>query len=122
MTTLDLGKVGEDLAVDFLKKNGYKILKRNFRSKLGEIDIVALDPSTKPPALVFIEVKTRWTAEFGPPEEAVTPWKIKSIIKAGQYFKLLHPNLPGSLRLDAVVIEINQGKVERIELIKNLTS
>lgn len=122
MKTQDLGKLGEDLAAQFLQKQGYKILSRNFRSKLGEIDIVALDPRVKPPALVFIEVKTRWNKEFGLPEEAITPWKIRSIIKTGQYYKLLHLELPDSLRLDAVVIEIDQGKVERIELIKNLTS
>lgn len=115
--TRDLGVFGEDLAVKFLQKNGYKILQRNFRSRFGEIDIVAQDKDT----LVFVEAKTRWSQSFGPPEEAITPWKIKRMIKAGQYFKLLYPKTPDSLRLDAVVIEIDQGKLERIELIKNLT-
>jgi len=93
-------------------------LERNFRSKLGEIDIIAQDGDS----LVFIEVKTRWSKSFGLPEEAITPWKIRRIIKAGQYYKLLHPELPDSLRLDAVVIDLSpKGKLERIEIIKNLT-
>lgn len=121
MSTKTLGDRGENLASDLLQKNGYKILTRNFRSKFGEIDIVALDPQVRPPALVFVEVKTRWSQAFGTPEEAITPWKIKNIIKAGQYFKLLHPETPGSLRIDAVVIEMSEGKVQRSEIIKNLT-
>lgn len=124
MSTKDLGKLGEDLAVDFLKKNGYRILTRNFRSKFGEIDIVGIDPSTSSgPTLVFVEVKTRWSRTFGSPEEAITSWKIRSIIKTGQYFKLLHPQTPEALRLDAVVIEMNKdGQVQRIEIVRNLTS
>lgn len=118
MSTKTLGDRGENLASELLQKNGYKILTRNFRSKFGEIDIVALDKDT----LVFIEVKTRWSRAFGTPEESITPWKIRNIIKAGQYFKLLHPETPSSLRIDAVVIEISEGKVERSEIIKNLTS
>lgn len=119
MSTLDLGKVGEDLACQLLQKHGYRILTRNFRSKFGEIDIVAQEKDT----LVFVEVKTRWSKAFGPPEEAITPWKIKAIIKTGQYFKLLHPQIPDALRLDAVVIEMDKlGKVQRIKIIRNLTS
>lgn len=117
-STRDLGLLGEDLAVKFLKKNGYKIIERNFRSKLGEIDIVGIDKET----LVFIEVKTRWSKKFGLPEEAITPWKIKSIIKTGQYFKLLHPELPDSLRIDVVLIELDRlGELKRIEILKNVT-
>ncbi len=118
MKRKSLGNLGENLALKHLHKQGYKILEKNFRSKLGEIDIVALDSKT----LVFIEVKTRWSKKFGSPEEAITPWKIKRIIKAGQYYKIHHPELPDSLRLDAVVIDLTpQGKLERIEVIKNLT-
>ncbi|TSC53980.1 MAG: putative endonuclease, partial [Microgenomates group bacterium LiPW_16] len=94
----DLGKRGEELAVRYLQSHGYRILTRNFRSKFGEIDIIGLDGKI----LVFIEVKTRWSKKFGPPEEAVTPWKLKSIIKTAYYFKMLHPELPESLRIDVV--------------------
>lgn len=114
----DLGILGEDLACDFLKKNGYKILTRNFRSKFGEIDIVAQEKDT----LVFVEVKTRWSKSFGPPEEAITPWKVRKMIKASQYYKLLHPCSLELMRLDAVAIEMDSaGRLERIEIIKNLS-
>ena len=118
MRQKSLGNLGENLALKHLKSKGYRILTRNFRSKFGEIDIIAIHEND----LVFIEVKTRWSQSFGPPEEAITPWKIRRMIKAGQYFQMLHPNLPESLRLDAVAIDLDaQGKLQRIEIIKNLT-
>lgn len=108
------GKLGEELAAKFLIKNGYKIIERNFHSRVGEIDIIAKDSDT----LVFVEVKTRWSKKFGLPAESVTGRKLKSIIKTGQYYKLLHPELPESLRIDVLAIDI-QGKFPKIELIKN---
>jgi putative endonuclease len=116
-STRDLGSTGERLAIKLLKKKGYKVLEKNFRSKFGEIDIVGLDKDT----LVFIEVKTRWTREYGPPEEAVTPRKIRSIIKTGQYYKLLHPEQPEALRIDVVTIDFFKKNGET-RLIKNVTS
>lgn len=124
MRRKSLGNLGENLALKHLKNKGYKIIERNFRSRFGEIDIIAVDPSTGSGqgVLVFIEVKTRWSEKFGLPEEAITPWKIKRIIKAAQYYKLFHPELPDSLRLDAVVIDLSSlGKLKRIEIIKNLS-
>ena len=125
---LKRGKLGEKLAVKLLQKKGFKILEKNFRSKLGEIDIVALDPSTSSgrggDVLVFVEVKARWTKEYGPPEEAVTPRKIRSIIKTGQYYSLLHPELPKALRVDVVSIDFTQAhppETAKVKLIKNVT-
>jgi len=118
MRRKNLGQLGENLALKHLKSKGYRILQRNFHSKFGEIDIIAIENND----LVFIEVKTRWSQSFGSPEESITPWKVKKIVKASEYFQLLHPQLPQSLRLDAVVIELdNQGKLQRIEILKNLT-
>lgn len=68
---------GEDLAGKFLKKSGYKILKRNYVSKYGEIDIVAYGRGT----ISFVEVKTRQSENYGPPELVVTRGKRKRIIK-----------------------------------------
>jgi len=116
-STRNLGLVGESLAVKFLHQKGYKIIEKNFRSKFGEIDIVAQDGDT----LVFIEVKTRWTREYGPPEEAVTPRKIRSIVKTGQYYKLLHPQQPEALRIDVVTIDFFKNKGE-VRLIKNVST
>lgn len=113
-TTL-AGRSGEETAVIYLQKKGYKIIGRNFKSKFGEIDIVALDGNV----LVFVEVKTRWSREYGYPEEAVTPWKLRSIIKTADYYKLLYPNTPALMRIDVIAIEAEGGKVQAIRLIKN---
>lgn len=96
----NVGKLGEDIAASYLRKKGFKILTRNFKARYGEIDVIALDHDT----LVFVEVKTRIGNQFGTPEEAVTPWKIREIIKAGQYYALRNPQLPTSLRIDVIAI------------------
>ncbi len=112
------GIKGEDLACEFLRKKGYKIIERNFRARGGEIDIIALDCET----LVFIEVKARSTSEFGSPLEAITTWKLKSIVKTAQFYKLKNPKLPEALRIDAVAITLDQGNdIKSIELVKNIS-
>jgi len=93
-------------------------LERNFQSKFGEIDIIAQEGDF----LVFVEVKNRWSKKFGSPEEAITPWKIKRIIKTGQYYKSLHPKLPETMRIDVVAIELSPGgEVGEIRIVKNIT-
>jgi len=77
-----LGVKGEDLAVKFLKKKGYKILSRNYKTPLGEIDIVAEDGET----LVFVEVKTRADNSFGQPFEAVNYRKREKLKKVALYY------------------------------------
>ncbi len=113
-----IGQKGEDLAVAHLQKNGYKIIERNFRKGYGEIDIVALHKNI----LVFIEVKTRTSSQFGTPLEAITPWKLRTLIKTAQFYKLVHPKLPESLRIDAVsVILTSFEDLEAIEIVKNIS-
>jgi|SRR3989344_2563498 len=68
-------RLGEKLAGEFLEKQGYKIIERNFRKGYGEIDIIALDKKT----LVFVEIKTKTSNAFGTPFEAITPFKIKAL-------------------------------------------
>lgn len=114
--TLARGREGENLAASYLKSLGYKIIERNFKKGYGEIDIIALEENT----LVFVEVKTRWSGRFGPPEEAVTPWKLKSIIRTAKYYKMLHPELPDAMRIDVITVDFSSGKA-KIRLIKNVT-
>lgn len=117
-----LGKLGEEKASKFLEKQGYKIIERNFKKRYEEIDIIAIDSSEKSPVLVFIEVKTRTSSKFGSPLEAITYWKLKSLIKAAQYYKLTHRNLPDGLRIDAISVKLGyDGESEEIEHIKNIT-
>lgn len=109
-----VGGRGEDEACNFLKQQGYKIIARNFHNRTGEIDIVAIDQN----ALVFVEVKTRFSHKYGLPEEAVTPQKIHSIIRTGQYFKLLNPQTPDLMRVDVVAIDYVQNSTR---LLKNVS-
>lgn len=119
MRRKSLGNLGENLALKYLKNKGYKFIDRNFRSRFGEIDLIFQDDKT----LVFVEVKTRFSHSYGKPETAVTPRKINSIIKTGQYFKLLHPDLPESLRIDVVAINLDpkEKKLLSLKHIKNIT-
>lgn len=113
-----IGFLGESKAASYLASQGYKILERNFKKRYGELDIVAIDGKT----LVFVEVKTRKSGKFGSPEEAITPWKLQSLVKSAQYYKLLHPNLPDAMRIDMVSIHLlPNNQVERIMLYKNIT-
>src|SRR3990167_10557715 len=94
---------GEELAVQFLKEKGYKIIDRNFRKGYGEIDIIAIQGRT----LVFVEVKTRTSNQFGTPLEQITPFKIRALERTALFYKKLHPNLPDAMRIDAVGIELD---------------
>jgi|SRR3989338_5400914 len=116
--TNPVAKLGEDLACKLLKSKGYKILERNFRKGYGELDIITqLDN-----LLVFVEVKTRTVERFGTPFESITPWKLKSLIKTGIFYKSLHPNLPEALRMDAVSVILDKdNKLKNIEHIENIS-
>src|SRR5512135_2759967 len=114
MDKKELGKKGEEVALRFLKKKGYRILEKNYVCKLGEIDIIAKEKDT----LAFIEVKTRTSTLFGPPELSVTPFKQMQLSKAALYF-LKEKRLDDvKARFDVVSILLEpQG--EKIELIRD---
>ncbi|MDD5432788.1 MAG: YraN family protein [Candidatus Omnitrophica bacterium] len=111
---LILGNKGEDLAAGFLKENGYKIIIRNYKSKLGEVDIVAFDKDV----LCFIEVKTRNSLEFGLPKEAVSPFKQRQLAKAALLFLKEKKFLNKKARFDIVSVLCSQSS-PKIDLIKN---
>lgn len=100
---LKIGKIGEDEAELFLKKKGYRILERNFRKQYGDIDIVAL----KEKILVFVEVKTRTGTSFGSPEDSITAYKLRNLVKSAHFYKLYHPRLPDSLRIDLIAVNLD---------------
>ncbi len=79
---LSLGKWGEDEAAAYLRRRGMKILERNLRTPVGEIDLIVRQGKT----LVFVEVKTRSSAAFGSPLEAVGPTKQRQILRAAQWY------------------------------------
>lgn len=83
------GNFGEDIACEYIKKRGMKIIKRNFYCRTGEIDIIAADGEYT----VFIEVKTRKNSNYGTPGEFVDYYKQQKIIKAAQYYAAGSPEL-----------------------------
>ena len=108
------GKKSERLAADFLKRTGYRILETNYRSKLGEIDIIAKEKDT----LVFVEVKARNTSRFGSPKAAVTPAKQRKISMVALDYLKRSGQTEASARFDVVAIDTASGKID-IEVIKN---
>ncbi len=112
------GRLGEDLAAEFLQKKGYSILERNFRKGYGEIDIVAL----KDKILVFVEVKTRTSNVYGTPLEGITPKKLKELIQTALFYKHSHRGLPESLRIDAISVSLHgTNKASTIEHVENIS-
>lgn len=110
--------IGENYAAEYLLKKGYKIIERNYRKSYGEIDIIAV----KDNVLVFVEVKTRKSLQYGSGLEAIAYWKIKELLKTAQYYALSHPEMPKSLRIDAIAIYLNyDNKVSTIEHVENIT-
>ncbi|MCL2595212.1 MAG: YraN family protein [Promicromonosporaceae bacterium] len=117
----EVGRRGEQLAAQFLEKNGYRILDRNWRGVGGELDAVALDGRV----LAAVEVKTRSSARFGHPFEAVTPAKLARIGRLlGQWLASNSPNTRPryvELRIDVVSVLLPPDGIPTIELIKGVS-
>ena len=101
-----LGKMGEDLACIELERLGYEILDRRYRTKFGEIDIVANHGGTT----VFVEVKTRVGEQFGGGEEALTAWKQRRITQMAVDYLARHRLHDRPCRFDVVAIEMDDGR------------
>ncbi len=111
---LNLGSLAEDRAQEFLKASGYRVLARNYRTKLGEVDIIAIDKDT----LCFIEVKARSSDRFGSGLEAVSRLKQRQISKAALSFLKEKKFFDKKARFDVVSLDFS-GPEEKITLIKN---
>ena len=111
-----VGDMGEKEAVKFLKKNGYKILETNFKTKFGEIDIIA----KKDKYICFVEVKTRSSAKYGEPKEAVNFHKQKKILSVAKYY-LAKQKEDTLCRFDVIEVKYNKenNKVTEINHIKD---
>jgi len=113
--TVALGISGEKLAGETLERQGYEILATRYRTRVGEIDIVARDGAT----LVFVEVKTRTSADFGTPSEAVTWRKQRRIVTMARWY-LTEKRLHGCLcRFDVVTVLCRRGGAPVVEVVKN---
>lgn len=108
----DLGKEGEQLAVEYLQTKKYQILERNWRFQKAEVDIIAQKDSI----LAVVEVKTRSTKEFGDPQDFVKPKKIKLLVRAIDEY-VVKNELDVEVRFDIIAIVKNdkQWEIEHLE-------
>jgi putative endonuclease len=102
----ELGRSGEEAAVAYLKKKKFKVVCRGFRFHKGEIDIIARDGDT----LVFIEVKTRRSPDFGPPEEAVTSMKQTQVRRLAEAYLAVNGLADIPCRFDVLSL-VRDGEV-----------
>lgn len=109
------GLSGEAMALKHLKQKGYKVVEKNFRCKFGEIDIIAYDG----PCLVFIEVKTRSSDNFGPPAASVNLRKQQQICKATHIYITDKKLTDCEIRFDVVTLLIESNRPPEIEIIAN---
>jgi len=116
------GKLGEQIAIEYLKKKGYSVIKSNYRTRFGELDII----TSKDNLLVFIEVKLKTGTDFGIPEEMINPKKLRQIQNTAEMFLLQEMTLRAKFkqyRIDAVCIILNQDtSVKEIRHYENITS
>ena len=115
MDNRGVGKRGEEIAASYLKGQKFTIVERNFRCKGGEVDIIAREGNT----LVFVEVKSRRTLLFGPPQMALTPFKQRQISKAALTWLAQKKLFGTSARFDVIAILLPDHEVPVIEHIRN---
>jgi putative endonuclease len=108
------GEKSENLAVWYLKQNGYKIIEQNYRNRMGEIDIIARDKKT----IVFVEVKSRKSIRYGSPKQAVTPKKQRTISMVALSYLKTTKQTDAKARFDVVAITSNRDEPQ-IEIVKN---
>ena len=111
---IGIGQTGEDLAVRFLESRGYEIVKRNYRQRIGEVDIIARDGGY----LVFVEVKTRHGNRYGSPFDAVDYRKQRQISKVALAYMTRHRCLEVPVRFDVAAVFLSD-RTPRVEVIKN---
>ncbi len=115
-TPTEAGNYGERVAASFLRRRGYRVLIRNFKTTRGEIDLVCRHGEV----LVFVEVKSRGSVEWTRPAEAVGPEKEEALRLAAQRYLELLERDDVTYRFDAVEVELKAGKVPRCELVVDL--
>lgn len=120
MSNIAVGKRGEDLAANYLIKNGYKILERNFKQPWGELDII----TEYRDIIIFVEVKTQNKNNrfFIRPEENITPFKQKQLIKSAKAYLAFKRQLDRNWRIDVVAIELDDDDNYEIRHIENAIS
>lgn len=104
MNKVEIGRLGEKLAKEYLIKQGYRILTENYRTPLGEIDLVVEKDQTT----IFVEVRTKTSQRFGTPEESITPKKQERLIRLALQFCAHHYLYSQNLRFDIIAIYLDK--------------
>jgi len=113
-TRKQFGKLGEEIAVSVLRKKGYKVIERNFRTRTGEIDIIAKHKGR----IVFVEVKSRKSKRYGDPKLAITARKKRKISMVALAYLKKHHTVQTPARFDVVTIQ-SSNPGETVEIIPN---
>ena len=106
-----LGRTGEKQAQRFLRRLGYRIVSRNYRCAVGEIDLIALDDDV----LVFVEVKTRASREHGDPQDAVNPAKQRQLVRCARFFLHQTKSDDRACRFDVIGVTLGEDGKPEIE-------
>ena len=113
---LSIGKKGELLAQEHIRKQGYTLLEKNFRCKLGEIDLIAKDRHM----VVFLEVRTKTSTAYGPAYNSVTPHKQRQVKRVALFYIAQHNLVNTQFRFDVIGITLNQESGEyQLDQIQN---
>jgi putative endonuclease len=112
LTRAEIGALGEQLAVDYLRSLGLRVLTRNWRCRYGELDVIAADDAAR--AVVFVEVKTRTTDQFGGVAEAVTPLKVRRLRRLAGLWLATQPGSWSAVRIDVIGVRIGRSRTPEI--------
>ncbi len=102
-----VGKAGEEAARGYLQRKGYRVVELNYRSPYGEIDLIAFQGSIP----VFVEVRTRTSASFGPPAESITAEKLERLKKTALHFMQSRYGEEVSCRFDFIAVHLERGNM-----------
>ena len=116
MSPYELGKAGEDLAVEYLRREGMQVLEQRWKERHLELDIIAFDPATN--EIVFVEVKTRSTGRWGRPEDAIDQNKIIRTVRAAHHYLRLHRH-NYEARFDVFAIYLPESGKTHVDYIKD---
>ncbi|MCK4520792.1 YraN family protein [Candidatus Parcubacteria bacterium] len=114
---IKIGRIGEEIARDYLEDKGYDIIEQNCKTRYSEIDLIA----KKDDVLVFIEVRTKTSERFGSPEETINKEKIRRLIRSADAYSAIK-RWKGQYRIDAVCVVLDQNhKLSRIQHYESIT-
>lgn len=112
MTRAELGALGEQVAADHLGAMGFRVLNRNWRCRYGELDLIVTDAADR--TLVFVEVKTRTTEQFGGLAQAVTPQKVRRLRRLAGLWLAGQQRRWHAIRIDVISVRVGLGDQPQI--------